>query len=181
MFSTQGPSVTSDDNGSNPSANSRTQDKPEENEPLELQANNAKAEDIEKVEGKQPQQKEPIVEGDNSPQVQSLTHIVQKLVLEQEQKRKVFEVLLRANHRPMDSRTYAHTQDSTRADMRVDNYLGDTRTHRIGTPRPSLSREEEKASVINNTHYSWAKMFTGQNPAQCINVVELEFDHWHIF
>ncbi|KAL8442423.1 hypothetical protein Emed_007280 [Eimeria media] len=65
-------------------------------------------------------------------------------------------------------------------DKSKDSYLGGIHTHRIGTPRLSLSREEEKASIFNKPQYSWAHKFSGRNPAQWINVVELEFDHWGI-
>ncbi|KAL8441914.1 hypothetical protein Emed_007451 [Eimeria media] len=188
MFATQGPSVTSDDDGSYPSANSRTQDKTEENGPPELQSNTAKDKHIEKTEDKpQQQKKELTVDGDSSAQLQFLTQIVQKLVLEQEetrrqqeQNRKLFELLLRSNHQPRDCGTHAHTTADSKINMRGDSYIADTQTHRIGTPRPSISREEEKASIFNKPQYSWAQKFTGKNPAQWINVVELEFDHWNI-
>ncbi|KAL8442643.1 hypothetical protein Emed_007225 [Eimeria media] len=181
--------MTSEDDGSYPSASSLTQDKEEDEEPFELNSN--KTNKRESNNNKQnPQQELPTEGEDMKVQLQTLTELLSKMHVqqeaqqrEQERQRKLIEVVLRSNLQlnKFETRLPGSESDKGKGCTEGED-LNNRRTypHDIWPPRIGNLTGETNFMCHSRIPQTYGSKFNGQNPIEWISVMEFEFKQWKV-
>ncbi|KAL8440823.1 hypothetical protein Emed_007648 [Eimeria media] len=188
LMMAHGPSMTSEDDGSYPSANSHTHDKDEDNEHFEIRNNKKKDQD-----SSTDQQLHPTAiaaSKNETAQLQHMMTMLSKLTMRVEEQsrendryRQLLETLVRPNQQTEGSNTNLQALGTTREMLKEEttehNQLPEN-THAIWTPRQEKDKMEYFPMGYDKTPKSLVNKFNGQNPVQWIQVLEFEFTQWNV-
>ncbi|KAL8442062.1 hypothetical protein Emed_007419 [Eimeria media] len=188
LIMSHGPSMTSEDDGSLPSANSHTQEKSEDNEPFEIITNKKK--ELNNNASQQQQPQKCTADLNEATQMQHMMNMILKLTMrleqqshEQERHRQLVETLLHSKQQLDNSETRAQTVETTKETSKETavalNQLPSS-THVIWTPRYDDAKNENNSTRYDKPKQSLVNKFNGQNPVQWINVLEFEFTQWNV-
>ncbi|KAL8441954.1 hypothetical protein Emed_007442 [Eimeria media] len=183
-----GPSMTSEDDGSYPSANSHTLDKDEDNEHFEIRSNKKK--DQHSSTNQQLHSTENAASKNETAQLQHMMTMLSKLTMRVEEQsrendryRQLIETLVRPNQQTEGSSTNLQALGTTREVSKEEtaehNKLPEN-THVIWTPRQEKDKIEYFPMGYDKTPKSLVNKFNGQNPVQWIQVLEFEFTQWNV-
>ncbi|KAL8441240.1 hypothetical protein Emag_007339 [Eimeria magna] len=185
-----GPSMTSEDDRSLPSASSQANDK-EDNEPFDLRTNRRNKGTS--IEDNLNTQEKLIGEREIVTQLQNIMQLLTNLKVQQEEQkreqqqqrqeqlkqRKLLEGLLRSDQQQPNEGTHQEveaTADEDYCEREINLGQPQTDTHETWTPRlndPAAETNLTKPSRPVQSYY--VSKFNGQNPVEWISVLEFEF------